>query len=66
MGKRWVLYECPGCGRLWTLAEGERLPNHSQFAGGCTFQGVGLRVSFTLAEASRPGGVKTRIIKAGE
>ena len=48
--EHWILYECPDCGWHWTLAEGERLPDHSQFAGRCTFWGVGVRLSFTLTE----------------
>ena len=50
--KRYVLYECPECGRHWTLAEGKRLPDHSMLAGQCTYRGQGGRCSFTLAEAT--------------
>ena len=62
MGECWVLYECPVCGRHWTLVEGARLPDHQKR--GCAYQGVGVRLSFTLAEAARPGGMKTRILEA--
>ncbi|MBU1749452.1 MAG: hypothetical protein KKA73_17345 [Chloroflexi bacterium] len=54
------LYLCPTCGRTFELTDSEPIPDHQ--SRGCSYQGPGQRLTFTLAEAAQ--GIDVGILRA--